>query len=96
MNEPEAQLLPAVPVDTQSSEPSTLDQLKQYLAHLRSRYTDEHPEVQATLARIAKLEASSAAASSEPEPEPLAESDVPPAEAPVASAGPDACRWTSW
>ena len=59
MNEPEAQLVPAIPsagMQT-AAEPSNLSQLKQYLAVLRTRYTDEHPEVQTTLVRIARLAA---------------------------------------
>ena len=58
MSEPEAQLIPAFPTaGTQpSATPSTLGPLKQYLAQLRTRYTDEHPEVQATIARITRLE----------------------------------------
>lgn len=61
MNEPEAQLIPAVPTgETAAAEPSTLGQLRQYLKHLRTRYTEEHPEVQAVKARIARLEEESA------------------------------------
>ncbi|GMR24120.1 MAG: hypothetical protein BMS9Abin37_2623 [Acidobacteriota bacterium] len=58
MNEPEAQLVPTIPSAGMQTavEPSNLSQLKQYLAVLRTRYTDEHPEVQTTLARIARLE----------------------------------------
>ena len=65
MNEPEAQLVPAIPsggIQT-STEPSNLIQLKQYLANLRARYTEEHPEVQTTLVRIARLEREQALAS---------------------------------
>ena len=58
MSEPEAQLLGGVPSGgaEPTAEPSTLGQLRQYLAMLRTRYTDEHPEVQATMARIERLE----------------------------------------
>lgn len=58
MSEPEAQLVGELPTGgaAPASEPSTLGQLRQYLAMLRGRYTDEHPEVQATLARIERME----------------------------------------
>ena len=73
MDEPEAQLIPTVPAAGASTEPSTLGQLRQYLASLRSRYTDEHPEVQATLARIERLEKERAAA---PPTEPVDDPDA--------------------
>lgn len=72
MDEPEAQLVPAMPssgVPT-AAEPSNLAQLKEYLAALRSRYTDEHPEVQATLARIDNLELEQTIASQRSAPAP--------------------------
>ena len=71
MNEPEAQLVPAIPsagMQT-AAEPSNLSQLKQYLAVLRTRYTDEHPEVQTTLVRIARLEREQALLSEPPAPD---------------------------
>lgn len=68
MSEPEAQLIPAFPTaGTQpSATPSTLGALTEYLAQLRTRYTDEHPEVQATIARITRLEEAASAAELEP------------------------------
>jgi polysaccharide chain length determinant protein (PEP-CTERM system associated) len=78
MNEPEAQLIPDVLVDDAAPGPAasgSLPALREYLARLRSRYTDNHPEVQATLARIKRLEAEMAAnpPAEEPEVEPTAE-----------------------
>jgi len=79
MEEPEAALVPAMTsaVDAGPVEPSTLSQYRSYLAQLRTRYTDEHPEVQSTLARIAKIEKQAAeAANPQPIPMPVDSSDV--------------------
>ncbi len=72
MNEPEAQLIPDLPVaegpaDTPPGTAS-LPALQAYLAQLLTRYTEEHPEVVATKKRIARLEseASAVAASASP------------------------------
>jgi polysaccharide chain length determinant protein (PEP-CTERM system associated) len=81
MSEPEAQLVPAVPVATEgsSAQPggNSLPALKAYLAQLLTRYKAEHPEVVATQKRIARLEAD-AAANGVPAP---AEVTTPPAPA---------------
>ena len=80
MNEPEAQLVPAIPsggIQT-STEPSNLIQLKQYLANLRTRYTEEHPEVQTTLVRIARLEREQALASQPQAPDIFSGTEPPP------------------
>ena len=65
MNEPEAQLIPEILVNSASSSgpaaAGSLPALKDYLARLRTRYTDNHPEVQATRTRIARMEAAMAA-----------------------------------
>jgi uncharacterized protein involved in exopolysaccharide biosynthesis len=57
MDEPEAQLIPALPAaeGSASASPSanSLPALKAYLAQLLTRYTAEHPEVVATQKRIA-------------------------------------------
>jgi polysaccharide chain length determinant protein (PEP-CTERM system associated) len=73
MNEPEAQLIPELPVaEGPAAGPpgaSNLPALKAYLAQLRTRYTAEHPEVVATEKRIARLEREmSDAAAAEPVP----------------------------
>ena len=82
MNEPEAQLIPdfssPLSSDAPNAGPSTLAQLTAYLDQLRTRYTDEHPEVRTVVARIAKLERQQAA-----NPEPV---EAPSPEQPVESA----------
>ena len=82
MNEPEAQLIPdlsgPLSSDATSAGPSTLAQLSAYLDQLRTRYTEEHPEVRTVLARIARLERQQAA-----NPEPV---EAPSPEQPVESA----------
>ena len=75
MNEPEAQLVPAIPGTQTVVAPSNLSQLKQYLAVLRTRYTDEHPEVQTTLVRIARLEREQALLSEPPAPDVFSSSE---------------------
>ena len=55
MEDPESQLLPTFDNETSLSSPQ-LGQLRARLTALRSRYTDEHPEVRAIMARIQKLE----------------------------------------
>jgi polysaccharide chain length determinant protein (PEP-CTERM system associated) len=74
MNEPEAQLIPELPVSTADSPAGaggdSLPALKAYLAQLLTRYTAEHPEVVATQKRIARLEAEGASAAPAPEPSP--------------------------
>ena len=90
MNEPEAQLVPAIPsagMQT-AAEPSNLSQLKQYLAVLRTRYTDEHPEVQTTLVRIARLEREQALLSEPPAPD-IFSSSEPPLQTPTDVAEPN-------
>jgi uncharacterized protein involved in exopolysaccharide biosynthesis len=61
MTEPEAQLVPEGPLVPQaggsvSPDQSSLAALKAHLAELLNRYTDAHPDVVATRAKIAKLE----------------------------------------
>jgi polysaccharide chain length determinant protein (PEP-CTERM system associated) len=89
MNEPEAQLIPDVL--TASPEPAapgpaaSLSALKDYLAKLRTRYKEQHPEVVATKRRIERLEAEvQAEAASAPAPE--TEADEPPAPEPAPEA----------
>lgn len=86
MDEPEAQLIPDLPADGAPAEAAppanSLPALRAYLAALRTRYTEEHPEVAATKARIARLEREQAEAAPEPE--------TPPEEPAVAEATPPA------
>ncbi len=87
MNEPEAQLIPDLPVaeGPSGAPPSgSLPSLQAYLAQLLTRYTEEHPEVVATKKRIARLESEMAAnAALAPPP-----SEAEPEEAPEAASAP--------
>jgi polysaccharide chain length determinant protein (PEP-CTERM system associated) len=86
MSEPEAQLVPAVPVATEGSSPqpggNSLAGLKAYLEQLLTRYKAEHPEVVATQKRIARLEAEAAAAGNA-NPAPTEATAPPPKPAPA-------------
>jgi len=87
MNEPEAQLIPDLPVAEGPTQgppgAAALPALKAYLAQLLTRYTAEHPEVVATQKRIARLESelAAAAAAAPPAPEPEAAPEPPAATA---------------
>ena len=69
----------ATPVAGGSPPPDSLAVLRAQLTQLRSRYTDQHPDVKALVSRIVALEASSSAAYAGDE------ADAPPAD-PVAAA----------
>jgi succinoglycan biosynthesis transport protein ExoP len=69
----------ATPVAGGSPPPDSLAVLRAQLTQLRSRYTDQHPDVKALLSRIVALEAASSAAYAGDE------ADAPPAD-PVAAA----------
>jgi polysaccharide chain length determinant protein (PEP-CTERM system associated) len=80
MNEPEAQLIPDVLTTAPEPGPigpaASLPALKDYLAKLRTRYKEQHPEVVATKRRIERLEAEvQAEAPPAPEPETEAASE---------------------
>jgi polysaccharide chain length determinant protein (PEP-CTERM system associated) len=89
MNEPEARLIPDVPlsgVTSDSGAPApngSLAELKAYLAQLETRYTAQHPEVVATRARIERLEREQAQAKEASAPPPDASADPQPAPAPA-------------
>lgn len=72
----------AAAVAGRSSPPDELAVLRAQLTQLRSRYTDQHPDVKALLSRIVALEAAASAASAA---HASAESDEPPVD-PVAAA----------
>jgi polysaccharide chain length determinant protein (PEP-CTERM system associated) len=91
MNEPEAQLIPDLPVSSSAGGPpasGSLPALKAYLAQLQTRYTEQHPEVVATKARIERLE-SELAATAAAEADPSGESSGAVADAAPAPASPD-------
>ncbi len=88
MNEPEAQLVPEGPLVAQaggsaSPDQSSLAALKAQLAQLLNRYTDAHPEVIATRAKIARLEKEMANAGTKA---PVSASVTPPSDAAQAPA----------
>jgi hypothetical protein len=90
MNEPEAQLVPEVPVvaapGAGASAEGSLPALKAYLAQLLNRYTAEHPEVIATQKRIARLESEMSASGAPPAAPPP---EAPPEEPGVATTNTD-------
>ena len=97
MSEPEAQLVPAIVPQAGAgpAEPTSLSELRAYLAQLETRYTDEHPEVVAVRVRIKKLErsleaqAESAAPTPDPAPAPEVVADAEPAASDVVTIGSD-------
>jgi len=90
MNEPEAQLVPALPASVEAPAgaapaANSLPALKAYLAQLQTRYTAEHPEVVATQKRIARLELEASAAAAVEAPLVALESEAKPDGPPAAT-----------